>query len=134
MKHLLLIASFLVFSIACNQPDNVPDTRQTYLVKHTWKYTSKSINGSQQILDACFVDDIWSFSPNGDVLINYGDVRCSSSQTPSLSGTYQLSPDQQSLYIAPLGTTYFVNNIDEYTLDITEAIGFDSIRYVLNAR
>ena len=134
MRRFSLISLLILFVVSCKQPDKIEDTRQTYLVKHTWKYTSMFVNGSPQTLDPCLIDDIWSFSPSGDMLINYGDIRCSTGQTPSLSGTYHLSPDQNSLYIAALGTTFKVNIIDEYTLDITQANNFDSTRYVLNAR
>lgn len=134
MRYLSLSVLLMLFAISCKQPDNIQETRQAFLVKHTWKYTSMSVNGSLQTLDPCLIDDIWSFSPSGDMLINYGDIRCSAGQTPSLAGKYQLSADQNSLYVEALGTNYKVNTIDEYTLDVTEVMGADSTRYVLNAR
>lgn len=134
MRYLSLSVLLILLAISCKQPDKIQETRQAFLVKHTWKYTSMFVNGSPQTLDPCVIDDIWSFSPSGDMLINYGDIRCSAGQSPSLSGKYQLSSDQNSLYVEALGTTYRVNNIDEYTLDVTEVMGADSTRYLLNAR
>jgi|GEM_PF-3842588 len=136
MKQLFLLLTFLNLLSACKQPDAIPESRHSYLVKHSWDYTSMSVNGSPQTLSPCLVDDIWTFGSTGSVLLNFGDLRCSFSQPQNVSGTFSLSPDQNTLYITHSGSTftYSVNNIDEYTLDVSEAIGLDTTRYILNAR
>jgi hypothetical protein len=136
MKRILQIAMLLLLSTACNKPDEIPETRQSYLVKHSWDYTTMWVNGSQETLDPCLVDDIWTFSGSNSLLVNYGNIKCNLSQPGSASGTYVLSPDQNSLYMTYGGTTvnYHVNLIDEYNLDISEWNGVDSVRYRLNAR
>jgi hypothetical protein len=136
MKRILPIVVLLLTNAACNKPDKIQESRQSYLVKHSWKYTSQWVNGSKQNLDVCLVDDVLTFGNSGSVLIIYGDIRCDLSQPQNVTGTYALSPDQNSLYITAGGTTatYAVNLIDEYNLDITQAQGWDSVRYRLNAR
>jgi hypothetical protein len=136
MKRILQIAAFLLFATACNKPEEIQENRYNYLVKHSWDYTYMWVNGSQQNLDPCLVDDIWTFGASGSVLINYGNVRCNLSQPGSVSGSFVMSPDQNNLYITHSGTTinYQINLIDEYNLDLTEWDGADSVRYRLNAR
>jgi hypothetical protein len=135
MKQTLGIAILLLLSTACNKPDDIPESQQSYLVKHSWKFWEVYVNGSKQNLPACYVDDIWAFSPSGNVNINYGDIKCSSSQQGSVSGTYQF-PGNNTLLVTHSGSTYVysINTIDEYYLDITAIEGIDSVRYVLNAR
>lgn len=136
MKHLFITLIFLTMLPACKQPDTIPESRYSYLVKHSWDYTSMSVNGSPQTLSPCLVDDIWTFGSTGSMLLNFGDLRCSFSQPQNVSGSFSLSPDQNTLYMTHSGSTftYLVNNVDEYTLDISEAVGWDTTRYFLNAR
>ena len=135
MKHILTIAIMLLFSTACNKPDDIPESQQSYLVKHSWKFWKVSVNGSEENLSPCFVDDIRAFSPSGAMNINYGSLPCSSTQQGSVSGSYQF-PGNNTLLITHSGSTYTysINAIDEYYLDITANEFGDSVRYVLNAR
>jgi hypothetical protein len=130
MKHFFLfIAAFFIIINACNKKDK-PVTKTSLLTSGPWVVTAvvsdEDGNGTYELNDylsfeSCYKDNFYTFKESGQLEINEGATKCSSTDPQTDAVTWQLSNNDTTLKID--ADTYSVLMLNNTTLQLKQDFG-----------
>jgi Lipocalin-like domain len=134
MKKLLFSALALtLLATACKKKDDEP-TRTELLTASGWKYAqygldankNGAIEAAESQLDACELDDTYTFANGGSLTQNVGTVKCFTGET-NTTGTWALKNNDTQVDITIFGftTTLTINELSSSRLVLKEIDGTD---------
>jgi hypothetical protein len=125
-RVILLIIFALSLAIPSCKKDS--KSRKEILTSGSWKLSSMKMNGTAQAIQACLLDDFYTFSTAGTYTFSPGAVKCSSSDI-SYSGVWSLSTDEKYLIVDGQSST--IIEFSESKVVITYLDGSDNMEMTM---
>lgn len=126
MKKTITFAILIAtLATACKKGEGTKtETKTDILVKSSWTVDSYGVDTNKDLLLTgienetrdCDRDNIYSFSANGNLLLNYGALKCGSSTTVSTNTTWRFYLNEANIEM--FGDGYVIKSLTSNRLEI----------------
>ncbi|MDQ3534252.1 MAG: hypothetical protein M3421_01330 [Bacteroidota bacterium] len=142
MKHplrLILLIFFIIILISSCKDKNESHApvliHGQKLIIHKWKLfkveTVPEIPGvnPMDFLEDCYTDNIYSFLPEGVLVVDEGDSKCNDQNPQTLSGEWKLSQDEKQLDLeyGNFNQEFIVLELSEEQLIVRTTLDFNGL-------
>jgi hypothetical protein len=118
--------AFVTFSFVSCEKDNTSQTesKTDILTKSSWKFETFGVDtdgdfiltGNEIGINACDMDDVFTFSKNGILAHNFGADICASGGSSILEDSWQFYSDET--FISYIGYNYKIKTLTQNKLEI----------------
>jgi hypothetical protein len=133
----------IIMFVACSKGDHPVSYNTLLLVEKGWKFefygldenNNGAIDESENAMQACEADDVFTFNVNGTGLLNRGTTTCSQGETTIANFNWTFSNNETELAI--FASPEKISVLDENTLEVyymDQNLQGQSVRFVRRFR